>query len=149
MVLPIYIHDMKNFVQNLQKRTRSEDGFSLIEIVVAMVILGILAAIAIPIFINQQNAAATAEVKSDLIQAASQIEQEKIDNNGLYPTYLPNELTSNPKWKDFPYTYSDNRLVYCLQGSTLQGKYFVSSTSKTPTQTVCTQNNLAKGSATP
>src|ERR1700738_4766139 len=59
-------------------------GFTLIELLIVVVIIGILAAIAIPKFANTKTKAYTAAMKSDLRNLVTYEEQYAADNNGAY-----------------------------------------------------------------
>ena len=53
------------------RKDRGEEGFTLIELLVVIIIIGILAAIAIPVFLNQRAKGWDAAVQSDLRNAAT------------------------------------------------------------------------------
>ena len=63
---------------------RSSKGFTLIELLIVVVIIGILAAIAIPKFASTKDKAYVAAMKSDLRNLATYEEQYAADNQGAY-----------------------------------------------------------------
>jgi type IV pilus assembly protein PilA len=68
----------------LRHRVQGESGFTLIELLVVILIIGILAAIAIPSFLNQRSKGNDAEAKSTAVTAAEAMETCATDNNGAY-----------------------------------------------------------------
>jgi type IV pilus assembly protein PilA len=61
-------------------RDERDQGFTLIELLVVVIIIGILAAIAIPVFLNQRKKGVDASIKSDLKNAAISVETWATDN---------------------------------------------------------------------
>jgi type IV pilus assembly protein PilA len=81
-------------LQKLRERMASEKGFTLIELLVVMLIIGILAAIAIPTFFNQKQKAQDANAKSMAHTAQTAIETYATDNNGSYALADPTKLNA-------------------------------------------------------
>ncbi|HEY5977216.1 MAG TPA: type II secretion system protein [Solirubrobacterales bacterium] len=78
------------FLQNLRAKVGSrlkgdsESGFTLIELLVVMLILGILAAIALPAFFNQKEKAGDAKAKETAHSAQVAMETCYVDKGGTY-----------------------------------------------------------------
>ena len=70
------------------RKAQEEEGFTLIELLVVIIIIGILAAIAIPVFLNQRKKGYDSQSKSDLRNLATLEETYLTDNPTAYATAL-------------------------------------------------------------
>lgn len=65
------------------KQGNNEAGFTLIELLVVILIIGILASIAVPVFLNQRKKSQEASLVSDLKNVGTMMETALVNNGGL------------------------------------------------------------------
>lgn len=108
------------------RNNNEEEGFTLIELMIVVVIIGILAAIAIPIFANQQKAAIESTVKSDLKNASLAVTAWQAKNNGQLPKTCSEaaqllNYTKPTEGNEFRYGYSKLTNEYHIRISQISG----------------------------
>ena len=111
-------------------------GFTLIELLVVIIIIGILAAIAIPVFLNQRKKGYDAAAKADLRNVATAEESYLTDHPSAYAPCDSSagasgcaNMLSSQVWKASPGTLTavgvDTLAGFCAVSKSAAGNYFV------------------------
>lgn len=129
-------------------RSSKSTGFTIVELLIVIIVIGILAAVTIVAFNGVKNKAVTAQVQSALEQANKKIQVYAVQNSSMYPATLAAAGVTDDSGIKYQYT-SDNTLsppVYALTVSNdFNGSisYYLSSTQPKMSAGVAPGHNLA------
>ena len=96
---------MQDTIHRLREK-QADEGFTLIELLVVVVIIGVLVAIAIPVYLNYRQGAADKSAQSDVRGAISAVEQFYTTNNNTYPNAASATGTAIPLVLTAPATFT-------------------------------------------
>lgn len=116
---------MKSVRNALNRRAKGEKGFTLVELLVVVIIIGILSAVAVPIYLNQRKAAWNSTIQSDVKNASLVVETAMTANNGKFDngwagTYSPGKAklgTSDQEISDQEITVSKDVTIVIAKGA--------------------------------
>ncbi len=127
-------------VQRHQQRLKPQSAFTIVELLIVIVVIGILATIVIVAYNGIEQRAHVAALQSDLKSASSQLGIDNV-NNGNYPAAVAaanggQGLKASPgtTWQ---YTYASASNAYCITGTNSGVSYFVSSDNQAPQSGAC------------
>jgi prepilin-type N-terminal cleavage/methylation domain-containing protein len=108
------------------RKANEDEGFTLIELLVVMIIIGILAAIAIPVFLSQRAKAQDAATKSDVTTIGTEIATYYVDNPALATDVVAQTGTA----PNLRYTLNTVDIGKSSTGITVTDSKFTTSTTK-------------------
>lgn len=122
----------------MRNKNKQQSGFTIVELLIVIVIIGILAAITIVAFNGVQERARASSVSSALGQANKKLSLYAVENSG-YPTDLATVGVTDTDSVKYQYSYDNSAspATYCVTATNGTTSYSASSTSQAPSKGGC------------
>jgi prepilin-type N-terminal cleavage/methylation domain-containing protein len=126
------------------KNKKLATGFTIIELLVVIVVIGILAAVVIVAYNGIQDKARKAIIDTDLAGVKKTLLLYQVDNSGNYPIDLAtaNFKTSTTTSLQYSVDNAADPKTYCVTATNTGKAYYVSSIVSIPTSGACTGHTL-------
>lgn len=114
-------------------------GFTIVELLIVIVVIGILAAIVIVAYNGIQQSARSAVAQSSANQAAAKLSTYSIQNSDTYPATLAIAGIADSGGTTYQYSVDNSAspATYCLTATVGSASFYVSSTNNVPTSGAC------------
>jgi len=126
---------------------QKEEGFTLIELLVVIIIIGILAAIAIPVFLSQRKKGYDASVKSDLRNAAT-VEETYITDQSAYTAAVITNGLKTSSGNSFEVAFNGAQSFCIVGNNTNSSNYYAYDSGSGGLKAAATSNAAAKALCT-
>jgi type IV pilus assembly protein PilA len=133
---------MQQIITRLREKKKDE-GFTLIELLVVVVIIGVLVAIAVPVYLNYRQGAADKSAQSDVRGGISAIEQFYTNNSNTYPDKFLSQTSSPVTITSATTTGVTTGLITMSDKTTMT--YIPNATTGATTYLLCATNSGGSG----
>jgi len=131
---------MQRSITSKPDQASSRRGFTIVELLIVIVVIGILATLTIVAYTGIQNRAKTASLQSDLEQASKQLEIYKFgtSTSEQYPVNLATAALKATSGNSYTYQVNNaSPASYCLSEFVGSTSYRITNTNTIPTEGTC------------
>ncbi|MDN5275911.1 MAG: prepilin-type N-terminal cleavage/methylation protein [Candidatus Saccharibacteria bacterium] len=117
----------------MHRAAQKQTGFTIVELLIVIVVIGILAAITIVAYNGIQNRAKATAAQSAVSQAAKRVIAYSVENSDIYPVALSNASINDSGNTTYQYSVNNSTTpkTYCITATTSNISYYINNTTQT------------------